>query len=361
LFLYVSPRKQVNLDILKKFEDAPICKNFFGITTNSLAIRKNSGRPTVHFYSSLSQEQFSANSVAFLPARREESTHFKESLRKLEEIQENLLIDKGEQISGVLKSLCQALAATLNETFPPAHSPSPGERLPLSIVATVAIQSLKRTTGQQSTLKHLEQIFTQATSNGKVIPEQMDQIGQRIRHFVVMIDEVTGDEGGAEFIEGIHQFIYTYRLAEHGIHTKLVIADASIVDTDVIRSHLSTTGYEPHKIYFRRVDPTFTSYPLTHEKFSFKRCPGVVINANAYPACALQVTYKVFADIFLYNEEYYADQYQVLLRKQQITLRDDILRWIENDPEAQVLVYIQDKQRLSELISLIKEQQSFEI
>ncbi len=361
LFLYVSPRKQVNLDILKKCEEDPACVNFFGITTNSLAIRKNGGRPTVHYSSALAQERFSANGVTFLPASHEENTHFQESLRKLEEIQENLLIDKGEQVSGVLKSLCQALAATVSEPFPPAHSPTSGERLPLSIVATVAIQSLKRTTDQQSTLKHLEQIFTQATANGKIIPEQMDQISQRLRHFVIMIDEVTGDEGGAEFIEGIHQFVQRYRLAEHGIHTKIIVADASIVDTDVIRSHLSTTGYEPHKIYFRRVDPALPASPLTREKLSFKHCPGVVINANAYPASTLQITYNVFTDIFPYNEEQYAEQYQVLLRKQQLALRDDIQRWMASDPEAQILVYIQDKQRLSELIGLIKEQQRFEM
>ncbi len=38
LFLYISPRKQVNLDIFEKFREAPGCVNFFGLT-NSLAIR----------------------------------------------------------------------------------------------------------------------------------------------------------------------------------------------------------------------------------------------------------------------------------------------------------------------------------
>ena len=360
LFLYISPRKQVNLDILKKFREAPGCANFFGLTTNSLAIRNNHAHPTLHYFSDLCQDTFQANGVAFLPAEREETTRFKDSLRRLEEIQENLLIDKGEQISGVLKSLCNGLAASLTETFPAACIPSAGHPHPLSVVATVAIQSLKRTASGQNTLQHLDNIFKPATANGRVLPEKMRQIGQRFRHFFVMIDEVTGDEGGAEFLDGIHKFIHKYQFASYGINTKIIVADASIVDTDVITSHLEHTGYEPHKIYFRRVDPQQPTFPLTRDEIRFKRCKSVVINANAYPASALHVNYRILADIFLYEEEKYLERFKILRDKQQQMLVEDIISLMECSPEAQTLVYIQDKQRLADLITHISQRRKGE-
>ncbi len=355
LFLYISPRKQVNLDIFEKFREAPDCDNFFGLTTNSLAIRENHPHPTVHYFSDLCHDAFQANGVSFLPAERVETTRFKDSLRTLEEIQENLLIDKGEQVSGVLKSLCSGVAASLADTFPAARTPSSGQPHPLSIVATVAIQSLRRTSSGQNTLQHLDTIFKSATASGRVLPEKMRQLGQRFRYFFVMIDEVTGDEGGAEFLEGIHAFVHKFQLAAHGINTKIIVADASIVDTAVITSHLEYTGYEPHKIYFRRVDPQHPTFPLTRDEIRFKRCKSAVINANAYPASSLRVTYRVLADIFPYEEERYLEHFKIVREKQQQMLVEDITALMERSPEAQILVYIQDKQRLAELITMISQ------
>jgi hypothetical protein len=268
----------VNLNIFEKVREAPGCVNFFGLTTNSLAIRNNHSRPTVHYFSDLCQDTFQTNGVTFLPAEQVETARFKDSLRQLEEIQENLLIDKGEQVSGVLKSLCSGLAASLTDTFPAAHTPSNAQPRPLSIVATVAIQSLKRTTTGKNTLQHLDNIFKSATANGRILPANMRQISQRIRHFFVMIDEVTGDEGGAEFLDGIHTFIHKYQLASYGINTKIIVADASIVDTDVITSHLEDTGYEPNKIYFRRVDPQQPTVPSTRDEIRFKRAKHILVD-----------------------------------------------------------------------------------
>ncbi|HEY1353141.1 MAG TPA: helicase-related protein [Ktedonobacteraceae bacterium] len=354
LFLYVSPRTQVNLDILRKFQQSPACVNFFGLTTNSLLLRNHHPQPTVHYFSELAHESFRSNHVAFRPAAQEDTARFQDSLRQLEEIQENLLIDKGEQVRGVLQSLCAGLAASLSETFPPACSTSGDALRPLSLVATVAIQSLRRTRGGSSTLKHLHTIFQAANAQGRVLPAKMRQIGQRIRYFFVMIDEVTGDEGGAEFLDGLHRFLHHYQLADHGIITKIIVADASLCDAAVIKSHLEQTGYEPHKIYVRRVDPQQPEAPLTYEQISFKRCNAVVINANAYPASALHLRYRVLTDVFRYEEDRLLEQNKVWREQQQSLLVDDILGSLQMYPEAQTLVYIQDKARLSDLIARLK-------
>lgn len=358
LLLYVSPRKQVNLDILKKFLEEPACANFFGLTTNSLAMRANHGRPTVLYSSALCEGIFEQNGVSFRPANEEEEAR-SNSLRALEEIQENLLIDKGERVSGVLKSLCDALSTALTDTFPAARTADPATPRPLSIVATVAIQSFKRTGRGESTLRHLKSIFQSAIAHNKIIPEKMRQLAQRFPYFYVMIDEITGDEGGAEFLEGIHRFVHDYKLADYGMKTKIIVADASIVDIGVIQSHLSRTGYEPHKIYFRHVDAAQATPPLTYDRIRFKYCSGAVINANAYPASALHIDYRILTDTFQYEEEQYLERSAVLRNNQRNVLVNDILQWMDEDPDAQTLVYIQDKARLNELINEIGKGRKF--
>jgi hypothetical protein len=352
LFLYVSPRKQVNLDIIQKFRTQttlPPCEKIFGLTTSSIVIRNNQNNPAVEYYSDTYKETFPKRGVTFVPAADQQSRQARGSSRHLEEVQEGLLIDKGEQISGVLDSLCRGLATTIEEGFSNA------------IVATVAIQSLKRTANGQNTLRHLAKIFQNvySTNNGKVtpIPAQMDKLTKHIQYFFVMIDEVSGDESGAEFLAGIHTFLREYQLLGTGsrIQTKIIVADASIVDPQIIQQHLANTNYEPDKIYFRRV-PSATNLPLSVQEFGFKtkKNNAVVINANAYPARNLHLTYLVGVDAFQYQEETYQERRKALGNELQTCIIRDILAVIQKENAPQVLVYIQDKKRLKILIEAIR-------
>lgn len=350
LFLYISPRKQVNLDIITKFRiqtALPPCANLFALTANSAIIRNNNAKPTVHYYSQQRADSFLLHGVKFLHAEGEEAKQEYIYQRHLEEIQAGLLIDRGERISGVLDSLCRGLYATIE--------------VPLSkaIVATAAIQSLKRTANGANTLKHLDKIFQGAYSKaGGVIPSRMMQIGQHIRHFFVMIDEITGDESGVEFLEGMQQFVARYDLLNprYGINTKIIVADASISDPQIIQQHLADSSYEPDKIYFRRVLPQQTVLPLSRQTFLFKRKPAVVINANAYPASKLTMTYRIVVDAFQYNEEKLAERDFPHIKALQQHITQDILAFLDQEPESQMLVYIQDKQRLAALIQAIQKE-----
>lgn len=363
LLFYASPRSEVNREILKTFQEGDGCKNFFGLTTNTLVLRAYHGRPAVLYESSLCEDQFKEQGVVFAPAKLHDDVSMNShSLRQLAEIQENLLVDQSKGGSGVLKSLCDALAVTLTEHFPAARTADSSQARPLSIVATVAIQSLKRTPNGENTLKHLKTILKSVTAQDKPIPAKMRQLAQRLRYIVVMIDEITGDEGGAEFLDGMHRFLQQYDFSAYGIQTKIVVADASIVDKGVIHSHLESTGFEPQKIYFRRADPTQVERPLIYERMDrgFKRCKSVLINANAYPASALHLSYRVLTDSFCYEEETYQKREQVLRKRQQDLLAQDIMHSLDTEPETQTLVYIQDKKRLSELIALIAATRKFE-
>ncbi len=72
----------------------------------------------------------------------------------------------------------------------------------------------------------------------------MQEISSRIKHIFIMIDEITGDDGGVEFLTGITKIITKYDLhnPQHGFNTKIIVADASIVDPDVITQHLKDTS-----------------------------------------------------------------------------------------------------------------------
>ncbi len=350
LFLYVSPRKQVNLDIIQKFREdtgLPPCDNLFALTANTVIIRGNNAKKTVHYYSQQRQDTFVEQNVTFIHAESEEASGQRTKARYLDEIQEGLLIDKGEPISGVLASLCSALHTTIEKP------------LAKSIVATVAIQSLKRTgrDGKNTTLRHLDTIFQGFYSQNEVpIPHKMQKLSEQIKHIFVMIDEVTGDESGVEFLDGLHTFLKNRQLlnSPYGINTKIIVADASIVGPEVIKQHLSTTAYEPDKIYFRRVSAAASQAPLTFSSISFKNLVGTVINANAFPSSKLTIQYKIGVDVIPYNEETFSDRSKQLYEKLQDQILEDILVVLAQPASAQLLVYIQNKQRLAQLIDKVR-------
>jgi hypothetical protein len=177
---------------------------------------------------------------------------------------------------GVLNSICNGIYSLINC------------KISNNIVATVSIQSLRMKENGQNTLDYLEKIFqdTYNKQNKLVIPAKMQEISRRIKHIFIMIDEITGDDGGVEFLAGIAKIVKKHELhkPEHGFNTKIIVADASIVDPDVIKQHLNNTSPEPDKIYFKKLPKNSDVIePLQVTPFEFKRLAATVINANSYP------------------------------------------------------------------------------
>ncbi|MBW4669022.1 MAG: helicase [Cyanomargarita calcarea GSE-NOS-MK-12-04C] len=352
LFFYVSPRKQVNLDIIEKFknkETGKLCdERLLAINSYSNLITDNFGRYTVQYTWNQRQGKFVESAVDFLDSSTIEQ-HFKRSDR-LQNVTDEVIQDRGQKSKGVLSSICEAISTIVER------------QLSNNIIATASIQSLK-ITGNDNTLKHFEKIFRSAYNEREntVFPKKMQEISRKIKHLFIMIDEITGDDGGVEFLDGIHQIVSRYKLmdCENGFNTKVIVADASIVDKNVINQHLSETSPEPDKIYFRRaVD---VAQPLLVQPLQFKGLPATVINANSYPANSLSITYKVLIESCKFNEESHLRQKSNL----EVSLQDEIFKDIEallkrSDIE-QFLVYIQNKRRLGELIQNIrKHREKFE-
>ncbi|MEG3840397.1 helicase-related protein [Microcoleus sp. herbarium14] len=355
LFLYVSPRKQVNLDIIEKFKDKNtglLCDNrLFCINTNSEIIASYSGKRTVKYSSNSRAQNFAQKTVNFLkdnPENQVRENYQRQIARKNETVIEPASL----KTMGVLNSICHGIYSLINC------------QTSNNIVATVSIQSLRMKENRQSTLDYLEQIFqdTYNKRNKQVISAKMQEISSRIKHIFIMIDEITGDDGGVEFLAGIAKLVKKHELhkPQHGFNTKIIVADASIVDSDVIKQHLEDTSPEPDKIYFKKLAKNSDVIePLQVTPFEFQRLPATVINANSYPARSLEITYKVFIETVKYNEDASLKEDNNLVKRVQSEIIQDINQRLAKADVEQIIVYIQSKQRLAELIEKIQKEREF--
>ena len=311
------------------------------INTNSNLITNNFGRYTVQYTSNQRQGKFIEKSVDFLDSRDIEQKARRSD--RFQRTKEDVIQDVGQKKQGVLNSICEAISTIVEQ------------KISNNIIATASIQSLKMTDAG-NTLKHFNKIFRNAynTSDGKVLPQKMQEISGRIKHLFIMIDEITGDDGGVEFLNGIHQIIEKYQLmdSQHGFNTKVIVADASIVDKNVIIQHLSDTSPEPDKIYFRRaVD---TAQPLSIQPLIFKGLESTVINTNSYPASSLSISYQVLVESCRFREEGGLKQQYNLESGLQTEILKDIESLLQRSDVEQIIVYIQNKRKLAELIDKIK-------
>ncbi|MEG4072919.1 ATP-binding protein [Microcoleus sp. Pol14C2] len=355
LFLYVSPRKQVNLDIIEKFTDKNtrlLCDDrLFCINTNSDIIASYSGKRTVKYSSNSHNENFTQKTVHFLkdnPENQVKEYHQRQIARKNETVIEPASL----KTMGVLNSICNGIYSLINC------------QTSNNIVATVSIQSLRMKENRQSTLDYLEQIFqdTYNKRDKQVISTKMQEISSRIKHIFIMIDEITGDDGGVEFLAGIANMVKNHELhkPQHGFNTKIIVADASIVDSDVIKQHLENTSPEPDKIYFKKLAKNLDVIePLQVTPFEFKRLPATIINANSYPARSLEITYKVFVETVKYNENASLKEDNDLVKRVQSEIIQDINQRLGEPGVEQIIVYIQNKRRLAELIDKIQKERDF--
>jgi hypothetical protein len=354
LFFYVSPRKQVNLDLMDKFreyEGGPIIGSVLAITT-SATLLEGRDEPTVAYLSSQLRGPITHQGVKtlvhFLEAESEEIQPGQNRSRRIASLLEDQIWDHGERTVGVLNSICQALAANMQDPLSQA------------MVATLSIQALKKRQGANDTLTHLDKIFASARvgTRGRVLPDRMCELAARIPHLFFMVDEVTGDESGVAFLAGLHTFAQNYGLFDPSspFHTKIIVADASIVDQSVIDRHLRSSSYEPEKIYFQHVRDLSLLTPLSQRAFDFKNQAALQLNANTYPARNLHLAYHVCVECVEFQEYTTQLPQSKLTPTVQERMCEDLVQLLAQGPTAvpQVLVYIQDKGRLANLIALLK-------
>jgi hypothetical protein len=346
LLFYVSPRKQVNLDIIEKFKDKLTGKladdRIFAINSDSNLIKDNSGEYSVSYTSNIHENDFTLGTVHFLNMENIQRTSKRKN--RLEHITDDTFQDIGQKTKGVLNSVCEGLYYLIKSE---KHN---------QIIATASTQSLKKT-DYGDTLKHLEKIFRDAynTKENTVFPEKMQKISRRIKHLFIMIDEITGDEGGVEFLAGIHKIVKDYKLThpENGFNTKIIVADASIVDKNVICQHLEDSTPEPNKIFFRKTESNIQ--PLSVESFTFNNLPSIIINTNTYPAKSLTINYQIIIESRKFINKTKLKDKSPLEEKVKEQIIKDIETLFRNSEIEQIIVYIQNKPKLAEIIDKIQQ------
>ncbi len=150
LFFYVSPRKQVNLDIIEKFKDPQTRKlsneRLFCINTNSQLIRDYFPRCTVNYLSNKRQGNFTEKSVNFIDAQSQmagkmPAPQLVSPQHRLRRITEDQIRDAGQRTRGVLSCICEAIYTVIDG------------QISNNLVATACIQSLRITENGTNTLR----------------------------------------------------------------------------------------------------------------------------------------------------------------------------------------------------------------
>lgn len=355
LLIYISPRIQVNRDIIDKFRLKTELKlfddNLICINTNRRIIDYAKGRYAVEYHSNQLYGNHSIGQVKFLDANTLQDNSFELSSELVRYADNLIQVEKRDQV-GVLASLCEAI-----------HTCITNPNLPNNIVATASIQSLKETR-YGNTLKHFSRIFSSAYNSSStppgIIPKKMKEIASRIKNIFIMIDEITGSQEGVAFLHGILDFIEEYDLLnpDYGFNVKVITADASLTIQDVVNSHLANNQVQGDKIFVRQVANSMGQC-LSTEEFEFLSKPATIINANSYPANKLTINYEVFIQSL--NSEKVADDNLNLDTNVTEKIKRDILTLLKAN-DGQIIVYIQNKNSLKQLITNIsKERPSFQL
>lgn len=347
LLIYVSPRIQVNRDIIDKFRE----DNFICINTSQRILNLANGGYAVEYHSNHLDGEHQIGLVTFLDANTLQNQERKIP-SQLVRYADNLIQVEKRNGMGVLASLCEAI-----------HSCIINPKLPNNIIATVSIQSLKETR-YGNTLAHLKRIFSSAYNSSskppRIIPKKMKEIASRMKNIFFMIDEITGSPEGVAFLHGIIKFIEDYDLlnSEFGFNVKVITADASLTIKDVVKTDLSNQKVQGDKIFVRQVANS-GGESLSIEDFEFLRKPATLINANSYPAAKLTFNYHIFIQSI--SSENFTEGDFSLDAQVSEKIKQDILKLL-NNYDGQIIVYIQNKQSLKHLIyHIYKERPTFRL
>ncbi|MGD1808696.1 hypothetical protein ACP6PL_25110 [Dapis sp. BLCC M126] len=344
LFIYLSPRISVNQDIQEKLkdQDGNVSQNLIYLQSNSNLIRANGGNKAVSCIKGSLVNLPKSTSVQFL-----ENEDFDGSYKQIASRESRDKIVPNENLNrGVLDSIFSAITDLVNFYK--------NQDMGINIVATSATQSLKKNAENgRLTLDHFDKIFAAAYDkrDGKILPQKMREISRVIPNIIIMIDEITGDDGGVYFFHELIKKLQKYELLDnrHKFNTKIIVADASLADISVANDYLQSQDPESSKIYIR---PGRGNNNNILQRFTFNKLQGWAINTSSYPAKSLKVEYDILINTFKF--ENLDREYKVrdkLEKKQNQRLLDDIELRMANEP---TIVYIQNKRRLEEIIDNLR-------
>jgi hypothetical protein len=368
LFLYTSCRRTVNDDILLKFSEGNrlFADDLVALSTNSTDEQVINGVPVnvVNvFINSLDRLQ-SSPKLTYLPKNRiryyeKEAIGFRTTGDN--EFVEDIRIKTG----GVLKRLCEGIQEQME---------NPNIR---KIIGTFAIQALK-STKDGTTMHHIQKLFPfirySEEMGVRLDPEAFDRFVERYPVCWVMIDEITGTDEGAELYRLLKTWLFDHiylkldpeRQAKWNL--KLIVADASITNETIMQQCLASKARFDHpKIYITSGEEQ--SLSIQAKEVSV---PGTVplngwlVNTNSYPAKELNLMYHICVQ-GISEEEYFSgrqpgrerlDQERNLSEEQDKVILQRVFEYLSANQEEQVIVYIQNINRIEKLKNEFKQRYS---
>lgn len=363
LFIYASPRKQVNREIIRRFQEKLTgrLRHDAILTLNCSSALIDAYGPSVEYRRNMPLPDADYFGIRFVSAQEWNASSLPHSVKKWDRLQrlndEMLTVGSGSP-GGVLRCLCTGIYAAMEQ------------QLARCIVATVSIQSLKKIVSAEkapgNTLTHFHRLFKGIYNeqDGVVNAQRARQLSRRMHTIIFMVDEVTGDDSGVAFALGLEDLLEKYGLTDpqYGFMTKMIVADASLVGTDIIHQHFTGPLVEPDKIFFKRVESP--SLPiLSWQSYPTGVFPqAVVINGNSYPAGDLLVRYHISLMCPtrplhepVPSEALPLPSMRDVTQQQQHDIEKRVIAFLQQRPaNEQMIVYIQNKIRLFSLIEHIE-------
>ncbi|OOB79596.1 MAG: hypothetical protein BEN18_03620 [Epulopiscium sp. Nuni2H_MBin001] len=342
LFVYLSPRLQVNQDIEHKFgEFHGVCLSANGTDESSI---DGEDVNVVNFRAKDTQKFTRAKGpIKFLHSDRKMEPELERT--KFSKVNDTTFSKATQYKQGVLNRLAQAINVVISEN------------LTNKIVATGSIQSLKATSNVDSTARHLIKIFSNMYNEKTKRVDEVEfyKFATNYPNVVLMVDEITGDEGGVAFFNELIAVMYRKiynNLPPHLkalVNFKIVVADASITNVDVIKKHFNDIATDSDKIYFSKskIDESFSV-----NEFKFKlKYNAVSINTNSFPARNLHMNYNLRLNCknVQHANDIYCDE--VLNMTNQAIANEAVNLILGN--VKQVIIYVQNIERLNIIKDLV--------
>lgn len=364
LLIYLSPRIQVNTDLMAKFDPTYDGNNLKGkgelicINTNSTLIKAADSHHGKAALSCCSHKTPVDPKFLFLGQEEAESLEIKEP--KNQSNYGRTEISAATEVSrhthhGVFKTIMQAIHR-LNDRH--------GYK---RIIACVSTQSNRQLNQETTTVgAHLSKMF--GDSHKKLDITSIEQFANNIKEIVFFIDEVTGDGAGRQTVQEMINFRKDVmdKFDDVGkscpLKFRVLIADASLVNASSVESYLNEKQSQPEQILFTG-DADCKGLSIEEIKILGqlpKEPPAKIINANVYPAATLTLKWRPVLDFCAIKKEGDKDKvvakaYRELENALRLKLAQELVERWQQKPKEQTIVIIQNKESIDQLRNSIIE------
>lgn len=360
LLIYLSPRIQVNTDLMAKFDPTYDGNNLKGkqelicINTNSTLIKvaeSHSGKAAL----SCCSHKIPDNDAKFLFLSQEGAELLEIKPPKNQSNFGRTEISAATEVSrrtrhGVFKTIMQAVHR-LNARY--------GYK---RIIACVSTQSNRQLNQETTTVgAHLSRMF--GDSQKKLDIASIEKFANNIKEIVFFVDEVTGDGAGRQTVQEMIRFRQEVmdKFDDVGktcpLKFRVLIADASLVNASSVESYLNEKQSQPEQILFTG---DADCKGLSIEDTKILRQPAKIINANVYPASTLTLKWRPVLGFCAIKKEGDKDKviakaYRELENALRLKLAQELVERWQQKPKEQTIVIIQNKKSIDQLRNAIIE------